>query len=273
VTPEQRYLFDVSGYLHIKNALSDEELANAQAAADRYATVPLEELPPGFEPDRKQGGYPHGFAFDKALESLVFHPSLWPIVKELTGNKPRFASGSMRINSHGNRTFGRLHCAREDWGPQTPRYHVTKGQMYCDFFVCFFYLTDVFPGDGGLVVIPGSHKAEYPRPDDFFAPESDEMEPEPHPAVLNITPGAGDVIIITELLTHGVLIWKPEDRDRRFLLYRYVPQYIGSTDEHLPFPFPDEVLARLSPETRELTEMAPFTYTKEVVKRDVVTLS
>ena len=26
MTPEQRYLFDVTGYLHLKNALSEEEL-------------------------------------------------------------------------------------------------------------------------------------------------------------------------------------------------------------------------------------------------------
>lgn len=273
MTPAQRYLFDTTGYLHIENALSQKELSRARAAADRYAKSPPAQLPPGFEPDREGGRYPHGFAFDKALESLVFHPGTWPIVKELTGDRPRFASGSLRINSHRETRFGRLHCAREEWGPQTPRYHVTDGHMYCDFFVCFFYLSDVLPGDGGLVVIPGSHKAEYERPTDLFAPESETSDPEPHPALLNLTPRAGDVVIITELLTHGVLVWKPTGRDRRFLMMRYVPQFIGSTDENLPFPFPDEVLNRLSPETRELIEMAPLSHLKDVVRRDVVTLS
>ena len=80
------------------------------------------------------------------------------------------------------------------------------------------------------------------------------------------------MVIITELLTHGVLVWKPTDRDRRFLMMRYVPQFIGSTDENLPFPFPEEILGRLSPETRELIEMAPFSHLKDVVRRDAVTL-
>ena len=36
MTPEQRYLLDATGYLNIKNPLSDEELSRAQEAADRY---------------------------------------------------------------------------------------------------------------------------------------------------------------------------------------------------------------------------------------------
>ena len=53
MTPEQRYLFDVTGYLHLKNALTDEELKAAQAAANEYINTPTEELPPGFDSSQK----------------------------------------------------------------------------------------------------------------------------------------------------------------------------------------------------------------------------
>ena len=53
----------------------------------------------------------------------------------------------------------------------------------------------------------------------------EDLDPELHPAIKNITPKAGDVIVLSELTTHGVLIWKPKDRDRRFLLLRYKTQY------------------------------------------------
>ena len=126
------------------------------------------------------------------------------------------------------------------------------------------------PGDGGLVVIPGSHKSQFLRPPDLFVPDSDEIDPEPHPAVTNITPRAGDVVIISELLTHGVLVWQPKDRDRRFLILRYMPQYTtyGTFD-----PFPDEIQAKLSPETLELIEVAPYKHVKEIVKQETVTLT
>ena len=70
-------------------------------------------------------------------------------------------------------------------------------------------------------------------------------------------PKASDVVVISEQLTHGNKIWQPQDRDRRFIVMRYMPQFIGVTDGNVVFPFPDEIMARLFPKTRELTEFAP----------------
>jgi hypothetical protein len=39
MTAQQRYMLDVFGFLKIEGALSDRELADAQAAADRYITL------------------------------------------------------------------------------------------------------------------------------------------------------------------------------------------------------------------------------------------
>ena len=82
------------------------------------------------------------------------------------------------------------------------------------------------------------------------------------PGVDNVTPRAGDVVIISERLIHGVLNWKPEDRDRRFLIMRYNLQYkvAGSIE-----PFSEEIRARLSPETLEMAAMAHYETIKEIV--------
>jgi ectoine hydroxylase-related dioxygenase (phytanoyl-CoA dioxygenase family) len=73
----------------------------------------------------------------------------------------------------------RLHCAREDCGWQTRRYGVKDGHIHCNDFICFFYFTDVNPGDGGVVVLPGSHKSEFERPQKSTIPVS--WFPNPHP--------------------------------------------------------------------------------------------
>ena len=66
MTPEQRYLLDAAGYLHIKNPLSDEELNRAQEAADRYINTP--NLPPReLEPTVHHDRYSRGFAYDKGF--------------------------------------------------------------------------------------------------------------------------------------------------------------------------------------------------------------
>lgn len=123
-------------------------------------------------------------------------------------------------------------------------------------------------GDGGLIVIPGSHKSEFDRPKELLTlDEADGIDPIDDPVFVNITPKAGDIVIISELLTHGVLRWKPKDRDRRFLVLRYFPQFSGK--HNLPQP----ILDRLSPETLELVASEPYGHIKEIVKQDEVTLT
>ena len=67
MTPEQRYLFDVTGYLHLENVMTDEELKSAQDAANEYINTPTEELPPGFDSSNKN--LPNGFRLCEALRS------------------------------------------------------------------------------------------------------------------------------------------------------------------------------------------------------------
>lgn len=268
MTPKQRYQFDVTGYLHLENVLSPEELAAAQEAAFRYINTPPDELPPGFGFNGK--AFENGFAFDKALEALTMHPVTWPIIKELTNNKPQFMRGTMMSDRAGvseSEAPLHLHCAREDFGWESTRYVVKDNRIFCNDFVIFPYLTDVHPGDGGLLVVPGSHKAEFPRPETLFnhgvAEDSDNLPP----GVVNITPKAGDMVIISELLTHGALPWKPKDRHRCFLVLRYGSQYQGESRVS------QEVRARLSPETLELIAQAHYTHRKEIINTDVITLS
>ncbi|SVE41245.1 uncharacterized protein METZ01_LOCUS494099, partial [marine metagenome] len=100
MTPEQRYLFDINGYLHIPNLLSDNELAAARAAIDRYTSTTDDALPEGFSRSEDSKNYENGFAFDKALEALTLHPGLWPIIKEFTHDRPALTRGTLLVDSH-----------------------------------------------------------------------------------------------------------------------------------------------------------------------------
>ena len=267
MTPEQRYLLDLQGYLHLPGALSGAELTAAQDAVQRMQQTPPDKLPPGI--DRRGLNFSNGFSFDPALERLALHPSTWPIVRELTADRPRLASGTLRINTSEDRNFFGFHCAlaspgQIDW----PRYDVREGRLFCDMFVIFFYFDDVHEGDGGLVVIPGSHKTQIERPESLFQPASPEADPETHPAFTNVLAKAGDAIVLTELTVHGALTWKPADRNRAFVMMRYAPQYVGSTDGNLPFPIPAEVTSRLLPQTQELIEFTNRDVVKEIVGSD-----
>ena len=278
MTPEHRYFFDLTGYLHIEGVLAGEELQRAQAAAQRYIDTPPEALPPGFKVDLDRdhfNWYLHAFAFDKSLEALALHPKIWPIIKELLDDRPRLSGGNMMVDVHG-KPFHPLHSGHEkSLTAETPGwrwYQIHNGRISCNDLVFFFYLTDVYPGDGGLIVLPGSHKANLLRPQNLFYPGSyvdgtynnSFNSSDVPPGVTNFTPKAGDVIAISELLVHGALTWQPPDRDRRFLTLRYCSQHIAPSN-----PLPDAVLGRLSPATQELTAVAGAHATKGIVESDV----
>ena len=266
MTPEQRYMFDLTGYLLVDNVLSPNELKTCQDATQRYINTPDEDLPAGFGRDGIR--HLHAFAFDECLAKLPLHPGIWPIVMELTNDKPRLCSGTMTADEPG-REGGGLHCARDDFGWEATRYEVREGRIYSNDFVVFPYLDDVYPGDGGLIVLPGSHKSNFDRPRTLFADVVDghgrahpgAVTGELPPAVVNVTPKAGDMVVMPESVTHGILPWKPKDRIRRILQLRFRPQHQSGG-----IGVPDEVAKRLTPEIQELLETAHYTHVKEIAK-------
>ena len=168
-------------FLHLKGVLQGEELAEARAAAVRYATADPDSLPAPFDGIRRRcdasvhvntpntaSHLAHAFAFDKSLEKIIFHERIWPILMEFTEGRPQLRNGLLvcedhREGGHGDRPV-HLHCAREDGGPRTARYEVANGRIFCDNFIVFPYFDDVKPGDGGLLVLPVSESPHLRSP-------------------------------------------------------------------------------------------------------------
>ena len=154
----------------------------------------------------------------------------------------------------------RLHSVRDDYGWDAIRYEVRDGRIFCDHTVVFPYLTDVHPGDGGLSVVPGSHKSMFERPAEMFNNGVVETLEQLPPGVENITPRAGDMVVMNELVTHGALPWTPRDRQRMILVLRYMPQYSRAPE------IPEAVQRRLNRETLELTSHAGYQDVKEIAR-------
>lgn len=116
------------------------------------------------------------WAFNKDLEGLCFHRVFWPTVMELLNGKPKLKGAQFiqddPIAGHGHvhGSGGHLHCAREDWGTESATFEVDfrEGQLRANDMIVFIYLTDVHEGDGGLAVLPGSHKNNFVRPPGLY---------------------------------------------------------------------------------------------------------
>jgi hypothetical protein len=132
--------------------------------------------------------------------------------------------------------------------------------------VSCFYLTEVKAGDGGLLIVPGSHRASFDRPAGLY--NGGTITGEIPPGVVNITPKPGDAVLFLELTTHGVIPWQPADRERRMVNYRYKVRSKG-----WEYRFSDDLKSVLPPELVELVSDEDYMHEKEIGTKDVVELS
>ena len=113
----------------------------------------------------------------------------------------------------------RLHGGATPHNPST-YYHVQGDKIYSNLLVVSYALRDIGPGEGGFAGVPGSHKSNFPLPDDFryFRTTG--------PWLQQVPIRAGSALIFSEALTHGTLPWSAE-HERRSLLYKYCPGYMS----------------------------------------------
>lgn len=209
LTDEDKFLFDLRGYLVVRNVLATHECEELIALAD-------EAWPR--QPD--DGPYRRSVIshWGQAFVDLMDHERLLPYLIELLGSRLRIDHDYcifMRKQAKHNPLHG------GPWryeGDHWYRYH--DGVMRNGLTVATWNLTDVGPGDGGFVCVPGSHKTNFlqhmPRDVARFERQAD--------WVVQPSLNAGDVLIFTEALIHGTAQWNA-DHERRTLLYKYSPPH------------------------------------------------
>lgn len=151
LTEQERFLFDVAGYLVIPNALQPFEASAYLEAAQRLHS----SFPPG---EWRQLGA--AYEQEPALEPLIDHPSVFPKIRALLGDRfilqsswctvspPGFPGGGWHQDGSSAYEFRRLAIP-------TPLVQLRVG----------FFLTDQSEPDmGNMVMIPGSHNSSVPLP-------------------------------------------------------------------------------------------------------------
>ncbi len=220
----EKYLFDLNGYLIVEDVLDQQRLAAIRAAIERHpeAIGPRESsLAYGAaallgSSVRKEADDMHQWAEpDGALfRSLLSLPKLVPYLNELLG--PGFRVDhpmQLFVMEQGCEGF-HLHGPPGSSFDPAEFYHHKNGRMYCGLCVVELQLEEVRAGDGGLVVVPGSHKSNFDPPRELMLLEHHREQ------IRQLVLPAGSAVIFTEALTHGALPWRAE-RPRRCLLTRY----------------------------------------------------
>eukprot|EP01052_Picozoa_sp_SAG31_P025858 SAG31_NODE_2296_length_5987_cov_13.607677_5_plen_307_part_00 len=208
------YRFDLQGYIVVRGVLSAEECAAANAAIDRHA----EELV-GFQSHQGMLGWSQN---DRApFTKMVAHPRIVPYLNTLCGNGFRMDHAptllTMRREDPGwQEEHGYLHGFGAAYFDPTLYYLWQNGQMQNGLVVVTFQLVDHGPRDGGLCMVPGSHKSNLAGPSGLYHFQTDQD------LVTQEVCRSGDVIIFTESLSHGTTRWTAT-HERRSVLFRYSP--------------------------------------------------
>ena len=218
----EKYLFDTHGYLRIEGALSVDELAAANAAIDAHADQirirgnDLANESNALVAEHGRGDLGGMLTWDPPhcdiFRHLIAHPRLTPYLETLCGPGFRFETISVITMDQGAGGFwfhegGEPHDRARD-------YLYSNGRMYCGMTNLAVQLADAGPNDGGFACLPGSHKSNYPCPDDIrlYQAHQDRMV---QPVVK-----AGDVLLFVEALMHGALPWRAQHQ-RRTAIIRY----------------------------------------------------
>ncbi len=217
MTSEERFLFDLEGYLVVKGVLSPAEVAALNAIADRRASAP-----PAGERYRRLF---RASAWGSPFQRLIDHPRIVPLLEEVVGSRFRLDHDFCVFMTRGGRGQD-LHGGRSDENPDH-WYEYRDGRIRTGLTVVAFALSPVEDGDGGFCCIPGSHKSNFPG---SIAADVRAFRRRPH-YVVQPRVEAGDVLFFTEALVHGTAPWTA-DHERRTLLYKYSPGHSAWMDEY-----------------------------------------
>ena len=226
MSDEEKYFFDLSGYLVVHDALRPEEVAECNEAIEHYADAIRARSVEGgglsHDSSSLQGesgrleltgmlGWPPPYR--EPFRKLLVHPVVVSRLNVMSGKGFRLDHGPLMIGAEVGTEGHILHGSGEPFS-QSTWYHHQNGRIFCRGVTVAWQLYDVNEGDGGFAVVPGSHKSQFRTPQGVRTVE-DSMG-----LVVQPVMKAGDILFFAETATHGTLPWKGKGQ-RRSILYKY----------------------------------------------------
>jgi ectoine hydroxylase-related dioxygenase (phytanoyl-CoA dioxygenase family) len=250
------YLFDLRGYLVLKNAVEPELLGELNAAFDAFPDLPYQGWwgnvhrldNNGYTGVELQNIVEAGGPF----ETLIDHPSWYERLLHYCGEYESYVEGLFidecfaSIRRQGG--FFPMHSGAHE-GNVRNQYKYYDGHFRCGQVNILLALTDVGPGDGATMVIPGSHKSSFAHPE-FEKPWGERLQMDSVEGAIEVHLKAGDALMFSDALSHGAAS-RTNAGERRVVIYRYGPSW-GSTRHG--YRYSDELLARLTPRRRRVLQ-------------------
>jgi ectoine hydroxylase-related dioxygenase (phytanoyl-CoA dioxygenase family) len=253
------YLFDLRGYIILENAVEAHLLERLNQAIDPYLDLKFEEWrnnvqrfdnngDAGIELQNiVEGGAP--------FEELIDHPAWTPRLLRYCGEYQSYVEGLFidecfaSVRRQGG--YFPVHSGNHE-GNVRNQYRFVDNKFRCGQVNILLALTDVGPGDGGTMVIPGSHKSNFAHPD-MLRPWAERKKMDQMVGSVEVHLKKGDALMFVDAMAHGAST-RTNPGERRVVIYRYGPSW-GST--RYGYRYSQELLQRLSPARRKILEPIP----------------
>ena len=251
---EQKYLFDLKGYIVCKGVVPLDIIDSSRKLVDQLLDMDPKDLTypvRQFNEIETENSKSERYGISNILEAdPVFHyfvdiPEVIDIVDNVSGDDTYRLNHTYSIKSKGSGVYTSFHFnGTPIVPPASYRYH--NGQIISTLTKAVFPLLDCHEEDGCFAVIPSSHKSNFKRP------FGDHHHPRMSPKVEPIPANAGDCIIFSEALSHGSVV-NTSGRTRSTLYYCYSIGWMKDWGRNLRFS--ENILKSLSKERADIVKL------------------
>lgn len=278
MTEEEAYLFDLRGFIVVKNALQPNQIDDLSRRLEAHrSSNPSPILGSDrtiLDDDAGAWSAPSLLELGGAYLDLVNLPTIAPYLTKLLGEHYRLDHDYAKIDSKMPEREKTLYLHGGGQGAGGPAdlvgpsdggqcfYRYSNGRFFNGLVAVAFELDDVQASDGGFACVPGSHKSNIGLPTAWRHSKTQAEVPD---FVQRVAAAAGDAIIFTEACAHGTVPWEGKPgSERRTLFYKYCPHAVAwSPCYYNADNYPD-----LSAEQRQLL-MPPSAFGSHAVSQRV----
>jgi len=261
MTDMDRYLFDLNGYIILKQAIPPDVLEAINASLDTML-----DMKPG-----EWRGHVHGHFFSSATEGLnlqqiyeagepweflIDNPAWIEHVTCFVGGEGSFdcTHGPLFIDENFASIRGPgeaigVHSGPVPWVKRC-QFHVHNQRFNCGQVNVLMAFRDIGPGDGATVVIPASHKSNFRHPefDRYRMGAAEDVSAAGITGGIEVHLEAGDALLFVDAICHGSAK-RVNPGQRRIAVYRYGPSWGFFRHPYRPSR---ALLERLTPTRRRI---------------------
>ena len=193
MTEEEKFRFDLSGFLVRPGILNPDKVTSIVAQIDRIKHDP-DSLPPEH---RDVPGGPSSV--------LIDHPKVLEVIEEIIGPDVRLENCSCIWREKGE-AHGDLHGGGPvQWNPIFG-YRVQDEKIYAGMVRVIFESSDIDLEDQSTHFIAGSHKSNFPMHPDHMSLEPGKRSP----FLMSYACPAGSAVFFTENVCHAGPVWQKD---------------------------------------------------------------